>query len=379
MGTYYIVIVMILLLLCVQVYHGEISSAKLRGIFGSFTQLFLALGLLLVYSVGSIEGFHYYNSALLAAGFITLFELMMVWFSETPRWLLAKGYKSRAIAALIFLRGQKLTFEEELKDMEVAISENTNLSSLQIVAELRRRSVLIPFLIMAVIMFFQQIGGLNAISAYVAIIFKEGNVPNPKLAPIYAVGVTGLITTIIAVFLVDIVGRKVLLVVSGLGTLLGTAMLGTHFFITRPSLCQNSTNLTSSLLQSSPSLQYSTTVACNSQYAPLAIVGVLIYVALFSLGWGPIPWVLLGELLPLPVRGVASGIVTFVNWGTAAIVTGFYPQYSHWITPWFAWWSFSLLNLASVIFAVLCVYETKGKSLEELQQKFAGRKSCICI
>ena len=357
-----------------QVYHGEISSAKLRGIFGSFTQLFLALGLLVVYSVGSIEGFHYYNIALLAAGITALFELLMVWFSETPRWLLAKGYKSQAISALIFFRGPKFKFEQELKSMEDAISENTKLSALQIVAEFKRRSVLIPFLTMAVIMFFQQISGLSAILAYVAIIFREANVPNPKLAPIYAVGVTGLIATIIAVFLVDVVGRKVLLVVSGLGMLVGTALLGTHFFITRPSLCHNSTNLTASLQFNSSSLEDSTTVACNSQYAPLAIVSVLVYIALFSVGWGPVPWVLLGELFPLPVRGVASGIVTFVNWGTAAIVTGFYPQYSLSITPWFAWWSFSVLNLASVIFAVFCVYETKGKSLEELQQRFQGTK-----
>ena len=365
MGAQKNVIITILLLLYVQVYHGEISSAKLRGIFGSFTKLFLSLGLLVVYSV---EGLHYYNIALLAAGITALFELLMVWFSETPRWLLAKGYKSRAISALIFFRGPQLEIEQELNDMKV---QNSKLSTLQIVAEFKRKSVLIPFLIMAVIMFFQQIGGLNAISAYVAMIFREANVPNPKLAPIYAVGVTGLIATIVAVFLVDVVGRKVLLVVSGLGTLLGTALLGTHFFITRPSLCQNSTNLTASLLQNSPSLE---TVACNSQYAPLAIASVLIYISFFSVGWGPVPWVLLGELLPLPVRGVASGIVTFVNWGTAAIVTGFYPQYSLSITPWFAWWSFSVLNLASVIFAVCCVYETKGKTLEELQQRFQGTK-----
>lgn len=356
-----------------QVYLGEISSAKLRGIFGSFSQLSLSLGVLLVYSIGSIDSFQYYYVALIAAGFIAVFELMMVWFKETPRWLLSKGYEEETIAVLRFLRGPVVGFEKELNDMKETLSGNTSLSWLQVLKEFKRRSVLIPFLIMAFIMLFQQIGGLNAISAYIEIIFRDANVPHPELAPIYAVGVAGFVTAFIATIVIDIFGRKFLLVISGIGTVIGTVLLGTHFFITRPSLCQNGTNLAATLLQNSSSLQDSTSVSCNPQYAPLAIVGVLVYTILFTIGWGPVPWVLLGELLPLQVRGVASGIVTFINWGTAAIVTGFYPNYAQSVQLWFAWWSFSVLNLASVLFVLLFVFETKGKSLEEIQQKFEGK------
>ena len=357
-----------------QVYHGEISSAKLRGIFGSFAQLSLSLGVVLVYGIGSIESFQYYYVALIAAGVTAVFELMMVWFKETPRWLLSNGCGDETIAVLRFLRGPEISFEKELNDMKGNLSGNTNLSWLQVLKEFKRRSVLIPFLIMAVIMFFQQVGGLNVISTYIEIIFKDANVPHPELAPIYAVGVAGLVTAFVATIVMDIFGRKFLLIVSGIGTLLGTTLLGTHFFITRPSLCQNSTNLTATLLQNSPSLQDSTDVSCNPQYAPLAIVGIIVYTVLFTIGWGPVPWVLLGELLPLQVRGVASGIVTFINWGTAAMVTGFYPHYAKSVQLWFAWWSFSVLNLASVLFVVLFVFETKGKSLEEIQQKFEGKR-----
>ena len=358
-----------------QVYHGEISSAKLRGIFGSFAQLSLSLGVVLVYSIGSIESFQYYYIALIAAGVTTVFELMMVWFKETPRWLLSNGCEDETIAVLRFLRGPEISFEKELNDMKGNLSGNTNLSWLQVLKEFKRRSVLIPFLIMAFIMFFQQVGGLNVISTYTEIIFKDANVPHPELAPIYTVGVAGLVTAFVATIVMDIFGRKFLLIISGMGALLGTTLLGTHFFITRPSLCQNSTNLTATLLQNSPSLQDSTNVSCNPQYAPLAIVGIIVYTVLFTIGWGPVPWVLLGELLPLQVRGVASGIVTFVNWGTAAMVAGFYPNYAQSVQLWFAWWSFSVLNLASVLFVVLFVFETKGKSLEEIQQKFEGKRT----
>lgn len=326
--------------------------------------------MVLVFGMGSIEDFHYYYVALVAAGIVTAFELMMVWLKETPRWLLSKGYKLQTIATLKFLRGPKIGFERELKDMEVVLTENINLSMLQVLKEFKRRSVLIPFLIVVVIMFFQVIGGISALSPYAASIFEEAGVPHPKLASIYSIGSAGLLV-IVAVVLVEIAGRKVLLVVSGLGTALSCVMLGTHFFLTRPSLCHSNVNLSVALLQSTST----TDAPCNPQYAPLAIVSVFLFCALFSVGWGPIPWVLLGELLPLQVRGVASGMVAIVNSGTAAMATGFYPKYSQAVTPWFAWWSFSIINLTSVVFVVLCVFETKGKALEEIQSRYEGKKN----
>ena len=192
--------------------------------------------------MGSIQGFHYYYVALVAAGIVTAFELMMVWLKETPKWLLSKGYKSQSIASLKFLRGPKIGIEKELKDMEIVLTEITNPNVVQVLKAFKRRSVLIPFLIMVVIMFFQMVGGISALSPYAAIIFKEAGVPHPKLASVYTIGAAGLLVIVPIVF-VDIAGRKVLLVVSGVGTVLSTIMLGTHFFLTRPSLCHSNTNV----------------------------------------------------------------------------------------------------------------------------------------
>ena len=362
------------LFLYLQVYHGEISSAKLRGIYGTFTQIFIGIGLLLVYGIGSIEGLRYYFVALVAVGIVVVFELMMVWLKETPRWLLSKGCRKKSIAALKFLRGPEIGYEKELSEMEAALSENTNQTMLQVLKEFKKKSVLIPFLILVAILFFQQIGGLNAISAYAGTIFEQANVENPQFIATITVGIAGLIAAIFSICLVDVAGRKVLLIVGGLGTCLATALLGTHFFITRPSLCDNSTNLTAMLL---PGAENSTTTAvlpCNPQFAPVAIASVLLYFVLFNFGWGPVPWVLIGEMLPLQVRGVASGIVIFVNWGTSAIVTGFYPAFNRAVMPWFAWWSFAIMNLFSVVFVTFSLFETKGKSLEEIQERFERKK-----
>ena len=117
-------------------------------------------------------------------------------------------------------------------------------------------------------------------------------------------------------------------------------------------------------------------IDCNKQFAPLAIVSLVIFYAAFTSGWGPIPAVLLGEMLPLRVRGVASGVISFLSWGTAAIVSGSYFNYSQAVKPWFAWWSFSLANLAGIVFVGFFVFETKGKSLEEIEERFKSKK-CI--
>ena len=105
----------------------------------------------------------------------------MGWLKETPRWLLSKGHKKKSIAALKFLRGPEIGYEKELSEIEAALSENTNQTMLQVLKEFKKRSVLIPFLILVVILFFQQIGGLNAISAYAAIIFEQANIESPQL------------------------------------------------------------------------------------------------------------------------------------------------------------------------------------------------------
>ena len=191
-------------------------------------------------------------------------------------------------------------------------------------------------------------------------------------------GIAGLLASIFSICLVDVAGRKLLLIVSGIGTCLATALLGTHFFITRPSLCDNGTNLTATLPPSAENATTTAVLPCNPQYAPVAIASVLLYFVLFNFGWGPVPWVLLGEMLPMQVRGVASGIVIFVNWGTSAIVTGFYPAYNRAVMPWFAWWSFAVMNFASVVFVTFALFETKGKTLEEIQKRFERKKKWYC-
>jgi MFS family permease len=116
---------------------------------------------------------------------------------------------------------------------------------------------------------------------------------------------------------------------------------------------------------------------CNPHFGPLAIVSVVLYRFSFAIGLGPIPWILISELLPLSVRGVASGLVTIVTWGTSAIINGLLLKYVELVNFWFAIWTLGVFNLASVIFVIIFVPETKGKSLEQLERKFVKQPDIV--
>ena len=347
-----------------QIYLAEITSNKLRGVFTAFTEVFLAVGVLLIYLLGSFESFQYYNSSLVLSGVVAVFELSMVFLYETPRWLLAHKQKEEAIKALRFLRGAKYDSTMELTTIEAEITQYPKLSISQALLELGKRKVLIPLIIVCVVMFLQQIGGVETSDAYSALIFKEAQVADYRITSTYAVGGVGVVFTVLGAFIVDCIGRKILLIISGMGTLIGTVTLGTYFYITRPELCANVT---------SDALTDSNNGFCNEYLAPIAIASLILYNVAFSIGWGPVPWILLGELIPLRVRGVGSGIATFINWATAAIVTGFFLDYVEAVHTWFAWWTFAAFNALAVVFVIFFVFETKGKNLEDIQRRFDSK------
>ena len=183
-------------------YAAEVSSSKFRGIFGSFTQLFLSCGLVLVYLLGSFPGFQYFHASLILIGIIAVFEIGALFICDTPRWLLAHGHRQEAISALKRLRGKHFDIGHELSMMELDLSRSPHLKMSKILTHFTKRDVVMPLIIMLFIMFFQQIGGLNASTAYSGLIFKEAGVENYRATATYAVGGTEVLFTIVSLFIV---------------------------------------------------------------------------------------------------------------------------------------------------------------------------------
>ena len=156
--------------------------------------------------------------------------------------------------------------------------------------------------------------------------------------------------------------------------LIGTVMLGTYFYVTRCSDTQSSHNISIASNISGDNI-LATKSMCDSGLATLSIASIILFSTSYAIGWGPVIFVLVGEMVPLQVRGIGSGIATLVNWTTASLVVGFYIYYTEKVGTHFAWWTFSFFNLAAVIFVLVFVPETKGKSLEEIQKLYQNERN----
>ena len=351
------------MLVCgLQVYITEVSSPRLRGLFGTAHECLVVGGITLNYALGSITGFLYHQIALVAVGIVALFEVLMVWMPETPRSLLSRGYIKEAERALQWLRGPNSpAVAKELTEIKQNIIATRRFSKGKAWRTVFRRSVFVPLIYVIVVFLVKQLCGFNAVVAYIGEIFVDVGVSNPRTTAIYTVGASSLVGILAAFLTVDILGRKTLLTASGLMMMVGSTLLGIQFYITRPSLC--------GLSSESQSNGYT---SCNAQFAPISIVSLIVYTFGFSVGFGPLSWVLVSELLPLSIRGKATGLCMMVSFVSSTVVVGTYLQLSQLVNPWFVLWTYAVVCLAGSVFVQIFIPETKGKSLEAVERGFEG-------
>lgn len=324
-------------------YIAEISAPILRGLFSALPQLALALGILLAYCIGfTLE---YDISALVAVG-ISLFGMVLtLCIPESPRFLISKGKRDKANRVLKCLRGPRAEISGDVFEYDNMIYKQRKLTCSEFCYELRQRRVFIPFLLLFFVLVFQQLSGINAVIFYGAPILQSASFTNDsQLNALLAIGLTEFLTTIITVFIVDLFGRKYMLMLSTTVMAFGCTGLATHLYIVKANMCLHCTQ-------------------------GLAIVSVILLIVGFSLGLGAIPLTLISELLPLRVRGTLGGILSGVYWGFAALVTGLYLEFSAKVTEGVAWWTFASINVLAMMFVGLFLPETKGKKLETIEKQ----------
>ncbi len=349
-------------------YIAEISSTKWKGRFGICNQLLQTGGILLIYFLGINFGghkIHYYYTALVAAGVIALFELGMLATYETPRWLFSKNRDYEGIRVLKTLRGPQFHISNEIDGIKTAIRRTYSI--VEQLLEFRRRSVLHPFILVLLLMFFQQFSGINVAIFYSSKIFTDAGYTPDKanLITFFAVGVVQVVATFVSVLLITSVGQRKLLVCSSVGMLVSSFLLGIYFFV-YSNTCNNNLNNSH----------------CPHHIEILAILSVVVFISSFSIGWGPIPWATMSELLPNQVRSLGGSVATAVNWGFATIITLNFDAYRGKVTPEGTWWSFSFIMLLSIFFVLLFLPETNGHTLEQIQAHFETGtilvKCCNC-
>ena len=306
-----------------------------------------------MYGLGT--GLSYFWVSNFAIALTLVMVVSALFLEETPRWLVANHQHVQAERVLRKLRGPDYDVDKELSEQQA--SYDTSISLVQKLKFLRKRRAFVPLMLSLALMFFQQFSGVNIVMFYAATVLQSTKMQNPTLIADFSVGTIQVLATVVSVLLVDVFGRKILLVMSSILMALSTGAIGAYFFFTNTHMCS----------------QYKFLVCTETNFSWLAVAGMAFFTIGFSIGWGPIPWLMMGELFPQKVRGILSGVATAVNWLFAFIITMFFTDYQTHAQPYGGWWTFMVFILLSIPFVIFLLPETRGKSLEQIEENFRQR------
>jgi SP family arabinose:H+ symporter-like MFS transporter len=314
-------------------YIAEIAPPAIRGRLVAFYQLAIVFGILLAYFVNYMfDGLGPNNWRWMFASQAApsvLFWLMLLLVPETPRWLLQAGRKKEASIILEKVAGS-------VTEIENSLNQQQPVSLFQLFSK-AYRPVLFIGLMIAV---FQQVTGINAILYYAPVIFREtGLDSSSSLLQTIGIGVVNVVSTFIAIGLVDKVGRKKFL-------LAGSLIMGISL----------------------------ATVALCFQYRYfdhyIVLIFMLLYVSAFGCTLGAVTWVYLSEIFPNRVRGLALSVVTLALWLADFAVTYTFPILTKKLGTAPTLYCYGALCVLSFLYVLVKVKETKGRSLEEIEHVF---------
>lgn len=339
------------------VYIAEMASPSNRGLLGSSFQLCITVGILLVYALG--VPLHFAWLAIVAGVFAAFLAVFMFPMPDTPSYWLIKHQRHKALAVLEKVRGPHADVDLECREIEATLDSSDNNVSFQ---EFGQRHLLQPLLISLALMFFQQFSGINTVMFYTVDIFKStGSNIDANVATII-VGAVQVGATFVSVMLMDRLGRKVLLVMAGVLMAISSTTFGFYFLLTDSHNTTMTSHLEEELTSTKDSLGW------------LSLTSMAVYIIGFSLGLGPIPWLIMSEIFPSKARGMASAIASAFNWTCSFIITKEFLQLEEIMTKQGVFWMYAVVCVVEVIFVILFVPETKGKSLEEIENHFKSRR-----
>jgi SP family arabinose:H+ symporter-like MFS transporter len=346
-------------LVVAPMYIAEISPAAVRGRMVSFNQLLVVLGIsaaffsnLLILELGHsdlpfstqlhIEDWNWRWMLGIGAVPSIIFFFLMFTVPESPRWLAMHGQVDLARQVLSLAHGASMA-EAELAEVRASLAHEAGKSEVKL-RELwspELRSVMTIGLIVGVL---QQMTGFNAVTFYANMIFERAGASTDAafLKAVY-VGLVNLVFTVIAILLIDRLGRRPLLMFGTAGIALSMGLLAYGFR------------------------------GGHEMDATLVLIGVLSFVAFFAVSLGPIMWVLFSEIFPNRVRGIAISFVGLINSVVSFGVQLVFPwEFRHlgnsW--PWVIYGMFAVLGLLCI---AKLVPETRGRSLEELEEALVRR------
>ena len=346
-------------------YIGEISPSNIRGMLVSFNQFAIIFGQLVVYFVNFLilgdhtnpviesigQGFsavmpnsdpwtittgwrYMFGSECIPAG---LFTILICFVPESPRYLVMSGQDNKALSVLSRINGFSKA-EEIIKEIKSTLTTKTE--------KLFTYGFMCVF-VGIMLSVFQQAVGINAVLYYAPRIFNDMGMGNPMMQTVM-MGVINISFTLVAVFTVEKIGRKPLLIWGSVGMAIGAFIVAATFG--------------------------------NQSLNMVTMVALMVYSASFMFSWGPICWVYMAELFPNTIRGTATAIAVAFQWIFNFIVSSsFVPMFNMHIAKgddfghWFTYGLYGVICVVAAVFVWKLVPETKGKTLEDMTALWKAR------
>ncbi|MBM7571644.1 sugar porter family MFS transporter [Aquibacillus albus] len=331
-------------------YISECAPPAIRGRLGSLYQLFTIIGICLTFYInygvansgtyewGLQEGWRWMLGYGTFPGII--FLILLFFIPESPRFLIKNGKENEAFQILKRINGEKVA-KKEAKEIKTSIEVEQSSSAKQLLKPGLRMALGVGIFLAL----FNQVIGMNAVTYYGPDIFRSvGFENNTEFLATSIIGSVQVVFTIVAILLIDRLGRKKLMAIGSSFMAVFMVLIGSVFHFE----------------------------PANS--GPLLLIFIAGFTAAFCVSMGPIPWVMIPEIFPNHLRGKAVGIATIFLWGANWAIGQFTPILINNMGGAFTFWMFAIINAICFTFVMTIVPETKNKSLEEIAQIWKPKK-----
>src|SRR3984957_11900769 len=333
----------------VPVYISEVAPAEARGWQVSLFQLAITVGILLAYLVdyafAASQGWRWmFGLAVVPAA---IFGAGMFFLPESPRWLLRKGHSETARAMLARIRATP-DIDAEFREIEQSVTKAPESGRFSDLFAPSLRPALVVGIGLAI---FQQITGINTVIYYAPLIIQKAGISSASGAILATAGIgaVNVLMTVFSMWLIDRQGRRPLLLTGIAGMAITLCLLGFVFHASHQS----------------------------AGMALLAVISMMAYVASFAISLGPIFWLLISEIYPLKIRNSAEGVAATFNWGANLVVALTFLTLVEKLGPSLTFWVYGLCAIGAGIFSFYFVPETKGHTLEQIEEFWHGGRSFV--
>lgn len=327
-------------------YIAEISPPRFRGRLVAITQFNIVLGILLAYlsnygvaqmQYGAIEWRVMFGIEALPA---IIFLVLMFGTPRSPRWLVAQGNSDAAALVLEMVGAEDV--QKELSEIEESLAETAK----NVKEPLLQRKYSRPVKLAVAIATFNQLSGINALMYYAPHIFRmAGAGTDSSLAQAVVVGCTNLVFTLIALLVIDKIGRRKLMVVGSIGYIVSLAATAAAFY------------------------RYGTDF--TDAGGTVVLVSLMVFIASHAFGQGSVIWVYLSEIFPNRVRAQGQALGSFTHWVFAAAISWTFPVIAD-ISGGHTFAFYSSMMVLQLLWVLKVMPETKGVPLEEIQERMSA-------